>query len=51
VPAEEEAQQPTDETGVTVCHKAGTPHAKTITVSATSVDAHLNHGDTLGACP
>lgn len=51
VPAEEEAQEPTDATGVTVCHKAGTSHAKTITVSATSVDAHLNHGDTLGACP
>jgi hypothetical protein len=51
VPADEEAQEPTDETGVTLCHKAGTPQEKTITVNANAVDAHLAHGDTLGACP
>ena len=37
---------PTDEPKVTLCHK-GT----TITVDASSVQAHLDHGDSLGACP
>ena len=38
---------------VTICHHT---HSKkhpthTITVSSAAVKAHLNHGDTLGACP
>jgi len=37
---------------VTLCHiPPGNPsNAQTITVSAAAVQAHLNHGDTLGAC-
>lgn len=38
---------------VIICHiPPGNPgNAHTITVGAAAVDAHLNHGDTLGACP
>ena len=38
---------------VTICHiPPGNPsNAQTITVNASAVNAHLNHGDTLGACP
>jgi hypothetical protein len=43
-PAEEEEK-------VAICHKAGSPGAKTITVGANAVEEHLAHGDTLGACP
>jgi hypothetical protein len=43
-PAEEEEK-------VAICHKAGSPGAKTITVGASAVEEHLAHGDTLGACP
>jgi len=37
---------------VTICHiPQGNPsNAQTITVNASAVNAHLNHGDTLGAC-
>ena len=37
---------------VTICHiPPGNPsNAQTITVGAAAVNAHLNHGDTLGAC-
>jgi hypothetical protein len=31
---------------VTICHKRKT----TITVSGSSLDTHLGHGDTVGAC-
>jgi len=31
---------------VTICH-----NGKTMQVAAPAVQAHLNHGDTLGACP
>ena len=36
-----------------ICHiPPGNPsNAQTITVSVAAVNAHLNHGDTLGACP
>ncbi len=39
-------------TKVTICHiPPGNPaNAHTITVGAPAVDAHLAHGDTLGAC-
>jgi hypothetical protein len=43
-PAEEEEK-------VAICHKAGSPGAKTITVGASAVEEHLAHGDALGACP
>lgn len=38
---------------VTVCHiPSGNPsNTQTITVNASAVNVHLNHGDTLGACP
>ena len=38
---------------ITICHRPpGNPDkAKTITVGEAAVDAHLAHGDTLGACP
>jgi hypothetical protein len=31
---------------VQVCHKG-----KTLTVGAPAVEAHMNHGDTVGPCP
>lgn len=42
-----------DETGhepVTICHKPGTPAEHTLTVDDDAVPAHLQHGDTMGAC-
>lgn len=36
---------------VTMCHKPGTPAEHTIEVPQAAVQAHLDHGDTLGACP
>jgi hypothetical protein len=38
---------------VTLCHcPPGNPNnCHTITVGSNAVNAHLNHGDTLGACP
>lgn len=38
-------------TPVTICHKPGTPAEHEITVDDDAVPAHLEHGDTLGACP
>jgi hypothetical protein len=36
---------------VTICHVAGQSGERvTITVAASAVPAHLDHGDTLGAC-
>lgn len=42
----------TPEQNVTICHiPSGNPNnAQTITVDASSVDAHLSHGDYLGPC-
>ena len=37
---------PTDEPKVTLCH-----NGNTISVDQSSVQAHLDHGDSLGACP
>ncbi|MBS1257968.1 MAG: hypothetical protein MAG551_01021 [Candidatus Scalindua arabica] len=36
--------------GTTICHKPGTPAEKTMEVDASALDAHLAHGDSLGAC-
>jgi hypothetical protein len=44
----EEPQE--NEEKVTVCHKAGSTGAKTLTVGASAAEEHLAHGDTLGAC-
>ncbi len=37
-------------TPVTVCHKPGTPAQDTLTFDDDGLQAHLDHGDTLGAC-
>jgi hypothetical protein len=39
-------EPPTAEPKVTLCHKGNT-----ISVDASSVQSHLDHGDTLGSCP
>jgi hypothetical protein len=57
VPEEEEEEEapaeepPAEEEKVTICHKAGSTGAKTLTVGASAVEEHLAHGDMLGACP
>lgn len=50
---EETEEEEDEEEKVTICHiPPGNPdNAKTITVGASAVDAHLAHGDTLGPCP
>jgi hypothetical protein len=35
---------------VTICHMPGTPAEKTMIVPQSALQAHLDHGDTLGAC-
>ena len=35
---------------VTICHKTGNGGSQTITVNINALQAHLNHGDVLGAC-
>jgi hypothetical protein len=35
---------------VTICHKPGTPAEKTLTISKSALQAHLDHGDKKGAC-
>lgn len=35
---------------VTLCHKPGTPAEGTLEVAEAAVQAHLDHGDVLGAC-
>lgn len=34
-----------------VCHKPGTPAARTLLVGRKALSAHLRHGDTQGTCP
>lgn len=40
-----------DSQKVTLCHKPDSKNPHTITVDQSAVQAHLNHGDTLGTCP
>jgi len=35
---------------VTICHRPGTPHEKTLYVPWRALEGHYNHGDRLGAC-
>ena len=35
---------------VTVCHKPDGKNPHTITISRSALQAHLNHGDTIGPC-
>ena len=35
---------------VTLCHKAGTSHQRTLRLPESAVEAHLRHGDPTGAC-
>lgn len=43
---------PSSDTGgqVTICHKPGGKGGHTLTVPQSALQAHLNHGDTLGPC-
>ena len=36
---------------VLICHKPGTEDQEEIRVARPAVEAHINHGDTLGECP
>jgi hypothetical protein len=36
---------------VTICHRPGTPAQQTKTVPQSALSGHLEHGDTMGACP
>jgi hypothetical protein len=49
MPSADEDEQ--EEEAVTLCHKAGSKKPKTISVGEDAVEAHLAHGDTIGACP
>jgi hypothetical protein len=49
MPSADEDEQ--EEGAVTLCHKAGSKKPKTISVGEDAVEAHLAHGDTIGACP
>jgi hypothetical protein len=40
-----------EEGKVTICHKPDGKNPHTITVAQSALQAHLDHGDTLGACP
>lgn len=35
---------------VTICHKPNSKNPRTITISRSALQAHLNHGDTIGPC-
>jgi hypothetical protein len=35
---------------ITICHQTGNGGSQTITVNINALQAHLNHGDVLGAC-
>jgi hypothetical protein len=36
---------------VTICHKPNSKNPRTITISRSALQAHLDHGDTIGPCP
>jgi hypothetical protein len=42
---------PTAVPSVTICHNPTGPNPKTMQVPQDQVQSHLNHGDTMGACP
>ncbi len=46
----EDTNHPGPNTKINICHKPGKV-GRTLSISENAVDAHLNHGDTLGACP
>jgi len=36
---------------ITVCHRTGNGNSHSISISCSALNAHLNHGDTVGPCP
>ena len=40
-----------DSDKVTICHKPNSKNPHTITISRSALQAHLDHGDTIGPCP
>ena len=49
-PAAEDDQGSDPSEGTTICHKPGTPAEKIMVVDTSALDAHLGHGDSMGAC-
>ncbi|MCA9397321.1 type II secretion system protein [candidate division WWE3 bacterium] len=49
-PEEEVEEFTCPENRLLVCHKAGTPNETNKCVTSSSYNAHINHGDTAGAC-
>jgi len=35
---------------ITICHQTGNGGSQTITININALQAHLDHGDVLGAC-
>ncbi|MGR3173360.1 MAG: hypothetical protein ACUZ8N_02015 [Candidatus Scalindua sp.] len=50
-PRANEDDEDESEVGIIICHKPGTSSQKTMEVDTSALDAHLGHGDSLGACP
>jgi hypothetical protein len=49
-PPTEEPPPSGEEEKVTVCHKPNSKNPHTITISRSALQAHLDHGDTIGPC-
>ena len=49
-PASPAPAEPPGHDKVVICHKPGTPEAKTMPMTKPALPAHLRHGDTLGPC-
>ena len=49
-PASPAPAVPPGQDKVVICHKPGTPDAKTMPMTRTALPAHLRHGDTTGPC-
>ncbi len=49
--SESEGGDPGPDPMVTICHMPGTPAEQTLEIPVSALRGHLNHGDTLGACP